>query len=70
MSNSTYELIDKGDRWAAICDGDTEFASWDREADPLKPAPMGLLNQLSNVVEARWGRRPNWVPITGGWRAT
>lgn len=55
---SQYELID----------GATVFETWGREADPTKPR-TGLLAQMTQLVEQRWGRTPSWVQTDTGWRA-
>ncbi len=64
-----YELVDRGDCWAAVRDGETVFATWDRGADPEKPGEWGLLAQMTRLVQERWGRVPQWVPTGNGWVA-
>lgn len=68
MNESKYELVNQGTQWAAVRDGTTVFATWDREADPHKPV-SGLLAQMTQLVEQRWGRTPSWVQTDTGWRA-
>jgi hypothetical protein len=69
MSDPTYELVDTGDCWAAVRDGTAVFATYDRDADPLKPGPYGILTCFTQVVQQRWGRTPLWVQTGRGWRA-
>lgn len=69
MNAPTYELVDKGNCWAAVRDGSAVFATWDRDQDPTE-GRLGLLEQMSVVVAYHWGRQPRWVPTGTGWRAT
>jgi hypothetical protein len=63
-----YELVDRGECWAAVRDGNHVFMTYDREADPLDPSPYGILRHFTDLVEQRWGRTPTWVQTDNGWR--
>lgn len=67
MSESTYELVDQGTQWAAMRDGDAVFETWGREYDPHESG--GPLAWMTEFVQWRWGRAPEWVPTSTGWRA-